>query len=1681
MKLRKNSISKKVVSFVIVLSLLISAIGTSVFAGVGSNGLPDNEFPATSSTKANLSFEYLGTTATVGLNPNMPTNSEETITWAADEFLWIGVYVDSMTKLSSMFTTAGLSTMTLSLGFDSTYFEWSDTNATRVFKLISGSSHAKGFTTYPYTEDSGDYYPHYVVSSQTSSVGSYSSSTEYQYWGKLSLTNTEDLGNLGIAQVTTTFDDGTFGNSDQHMFQGSYLKDDKTLVCIFPLKMKGATAPAAGTKVLQGVFGASRFTLNASQDNAFNLGSASPAETNLSEKFNIINEGLVDLFPASVAVDGIRVSEKDSQEIARTQYYGTANPVDPTKQNVYKIDTSALEASYLVNGQPSSEVSTSDIKWYYSTNGAATSIGDLTEFTPGTTKWTAADTYYIYVAGKDKMDVLDDGGTAVAITVVQDTIAGITQNNVPTSGYAGSTIDFANLKANVTMASGDTFTVAYANFTNASDANRSIALYKKTGDAAPFTYTEINSTNDDAEAYPAVGSFVTYVVSEKLAPGATPVAGKSFEFAVTGDTDTLTVTNHAGMKLNYKPGAQLDPSGITATLTKQSGTGGGTLNWADIQADGNIDVVISSDINAALDVEVLDTANPMPNFDTAWGDAKKAYIRVNNGGTYTYVELGTLVKRTATDITVTSVNNGNPFTYGDKLGTVVISATFNDGNTETLTETVGGLVLPEVSKNEITEAGITMQIENAVGVVGPETQMVPASHGGRKLDFYVGGTKKASSAALVVNKAEIKVSFGAATDLNKTYDGTDTIATPINMTVANGPWKLPSDETDFNGKIAASGITFKYADRHAGADKAVKYSGTLAAAATGTGTETDVAEFNKKYVLVGDNAFFAADGTAVGLSGTISPATLTVKDTWFEIPSILQDDVANLTKDNTKGLLVADGLLNADDVVSVSYTYSYGTADDIDQPTDAAPVAITNIVLAGDHAGNYTPSATTANATGKVTPKEASSLAIKTEPTKAYTYPNKTLDLSAMEINVWFDGGSDAATSYTVADYLSTEPGAQIKLLTKDGVEVVSISSTTDMENVCDLPYGEYKLVISAGDEEDTEAPSVTLDGIVAKRKEIKLADLTLDFEKVYGEENDEAYTVATIASNAIVSGDVVTLDAEFTPENENAGEGKKVAVKLALTGDDADNYILVDEEGEPVDETEINDGIIFKADKAAPAAPVVTVDKYTNKLLIDFDGVNTAGLEYLVVKTSALNPQPTEENPSPTPLPIDEMDWFTAGDTTLPESEYFTGYSDTEKAVPYYYASATESAEEAERGESYTVLVRVAETENYYASATEEAAGNSYPYHVRVFMVGDNDNEMFAIYTNDDAIGAAEDDMSFSANVLDDWLPSRFKSFHSDWEGTSTVDYATLGDVLAENSGNLDMFYTRKRTSSSSSGGTSLGTNYTVTYDVAENGIITENDKTEKVASGKKPTEVPTVKAKDGFSFRGWTLDGKAIIDPTTVVITENVTFTALYKVVEEDKPIIDPKYIDPYATGYPDGSFMADKALTRAELAAMIARIHYEGELPDNTYYASFEDIQPTDWYNKYIGYVEGLGVMNGYPDGSFKPTQPITRAEFASVLVRAQKYELFISDDMFTDIADHWAKDYITTLGNLKIVNGYEDGTFLPENPLTRGEAVTMINRILEPSEIVGDNKPNDIEGHWAEDAIILAVNLRKLIEG
>ena len=164
---------------------------------------------------------------------------------------------------------------------------------------------------------------------------------------------------------------------------------------------------------------------------------------------------------------------------------------------------------------------------------------------------------------------------------------------------------------------------------------------------------------------------------------------------------------------------------------------------------------------------------------------------------------------------------------------------------------------------------------------------------------------------------------------------------------------------------------------------------------------------------------------------------------------------------------------------------------------------------------------------------------------------------------------------------------------------------------------------------------------------------------------------------------------------------------------------------------------------------------------------------------------------------------------------------------------------------------------------------------------------------------------------------------------------------------------------------------------------------------------------------------------------------------------PLADLERVDHFAylIGYPEGDIRPLNNITREEVAMIFYRLLTdESRLEFLSDENPFTDVESDRWSNRAISTLYNADIISGYPDGTFRPTAPITRAEFATIAAKFDDLDLG-SPSRFTDIAGHWAEDYITSAENKGWIKGYPDMTFKPEQDILRAEVVTLVNNVLE----------------------------------
>ena len=268
-----------------------------------------------------------------------------------------------------------------------------------------------------------------------------------------------------------------------------------------------------------------------------------------------------------------------------------------------------------------------------------------------------------------------------------------------------------------------------------------------------------------------------------------------------------------------------------------------------------------------------------------------------------------------------------------------------------------------------------------------------------------------------------------------------------------------------------------------------------------------------------------------------------------------------------------------------------------------------------------------------------------------------------------------------------------------------------------------------------------------------------------------------------------------------------------------------------------------------------------------------------------------------------------------------------------------------------------------------------------------------------------------------------------------------------------------------------------TITATADEHGKIDPAAGTITVPKGESKTF--TITPDSGYHIKDVLVDGKSVGAVSTYTFKEVVADHTIHAAFAEnhtpgyptqpEQPKVEIPDDDAlglntddhfaYIVGYGNGEVRPQNNITRAEVATIFFRLLTDDVRDENlTKTNRYSDVAATSWYNTAVSTLSFMGIITGYPDGTFRPNAAITRAEFAAIAAR------FDNDGdktaaKFSDIANHWAKDEISIAYNNGWITGYPDGTFGPQRDITRAETMTLVNRVLDRQpETEDDLLPN-----------------------
>lgn len=330
-------------------------------------------------------------------------------------------------------------------------------------------------------------------------------------------------------------------------------------------------------------------------------------------------------------------------------------------------------------------------------------------------------------------------------------------------------------------------------------------------------------------------------------------------------------------------------------------------------------------------------------------------------------------------------------------------------------------------------------------------------------------------------------------------------------------------------------------------------------------------------------------------------------------------------------------------------------------------------------------------------------------------------------------------------------------------------------------------------------------------------------------------------------------------------------------------------------------------------------------------------------------------------------------------------------------------------------------------------------------------------------------------------------------------VDGASVGAVSSYTFENVTGDHTIAATFARDSGGGGVvtPTQYTITAEAGDGGSINPDG---RVRVDRGDDQTFRITPDDGYEIADVLVDGEsvgAVSRYTFENVRANHTIEVIFEAVEEVPGVADPDDTgvsdwlntedhNAYLSGYPGSLFGPDNNMTRAEVAQMFYNLLLDKDVAITV---TFDDVPADAWYAEAVNTLASLGMITGVGNNQFEPERSITRAEFTTIAMRFTDGVLD-GENIFPDVnPDDWFYDYVVGSIQYGWINGYPDGTFGPNDPISRAEVTTITNRMLGRSAdeaFVDSNEASlvrfgDItDRHWAYYQVMEATNAHDYTE-
>lgn len=397
-----------------------------------------------------------------------------------------------------------------------------------------------------------------------------------------------------------------------------------------------------------------------------------------------------------------------------------------------------------------------------------------------------------------------------------------------------------------------------------------------------------------------------------------------------------------------------------------------------------------------------------------------------------------------------------------------------------------------------------------------------------------------------------------------------------------------------------------------------------------------------------------------------------------------------------------------------------------------------------------------------------------------------------------------------------------------------------------------------------------------------------------------------------------------------------------------------------------------------------------------------------------------------------------------------------------------------------------------------------------------DKDGEDEKVYVGDDKIPGTDDDWYY-AKITFNAAPGTVNG-SSTWSvltsgltalptASRSGSYSFVGWSLSSNSGSIltldqvkalktdTVLYAYYRYTGPTGGGGGGGGVGSSTY------IVTFNSKGGSSVASQRVDRNDTVDeprdpSRDGYDFTGWYTDSSCtkLYDFDTKV-TKSFTLYAGWEKTDAVKPgtgvneevheavssVLQMYPHIAYIAGYQNGTVGPNTNMTRAQIAQVFYRLlNADTRAKYYTTTNKFTDCDPTAWYNEAVSTLANLGIVGGYGDGTFGPNDTITRAQFAAICARIGNLKM-TGANSFTDVKPgSWYYSYVQAAADNNWVTGYGDGTFGPNNRITRAQVVTILNRVLERTPLSNETFEGFAFNNWTDNQNPDAWFYRDMIE-